>query len=94
MRNFTRPRTSASLLRGSVIANAGQVLGRCPRRRRRCSPPPIKQRVDAGTLRGAAAIGLAVGEVVNKRKVKKHFELEVTDERFDYQRKTEQLAPR
>jgi hypothetical protein len=34
---------------------------------------PIRQRVEHGTLRGAAAIGLAVGEAVNKRKVKKHF---------------------
>jgi transposase len=53
---------------------------------------PIKQRVDAGTLRGAAAIGLAVGEVVNTRRVKKHFQLEISDERFDYQRKSEQIA--
>src|SRR5947209_6624925 len=35
----------------------------------------IKERVDAGTLTGAAAIALAVGQVINKRKVKKHFEL-------------------
>jgi hypothetical protein len=53
---------------------------------------PIKARVDAGTLRGAAAIGLAVGAVVNTRKVKKHFELEIADDRFDYHRKEEQIA--
>jgi ribosomal protein L18 len=53
---------------------------------------PIKARVDAGTLRGAAAIGLAVGEVANKRKVKKHFELTIDDERFEYRRKQEQIA--
>ena len=53
---------------------------------------PIKGRVDAGTLRGAAAIGLAVGAVVNRRKVKKHFELEIADDRFDYRRKAEQIA--
>lgn len=53
---------------------------------------PIKARVDAGTLRGAAAIGLAVGALVNKRKVKKHFELEIADDRFDYGRKAEQIA--
>ncbi|MGH3131330.1 MAG: IS1634 family transposase [Gaiellaceae bacterium] len=53
---------------------------------------PIKQRVEAGTLAGAAAIGLAVGAVVNKRKVKKHFELEIADDHFAYQRKKEQIA--
>jgi hypothetical protein len=53
---------------------------------------PIKARVDAGTLRGAAAIGLAVGAVVNTRKVSKHFELEISDERFAYQQKHEQIA--
>jgi transposase len=53
---------------------------------------PIKARVDAGTLRGAAAIGLAVGEVANKRKVKKHFELTIEDDRFDYRRKQAQIA--
>jgi len=53
---------------------------------------PIKARVDAGTLRGAAEIGLAVGAVVNKRKVKKHFQLEIGDDRFEYRRKEEQIA--
>jgi hypothetical protein len=53
---------------------------------------PIKARVAAGTLRGAAAIGLAVGEVANKRKVRKHFELTIEDDRFHYRRKQEQIA--
>jgi Transposase DDE domain len=53
---------------------------------------PIKARVDAGTLRGAAAIGLAVGALVNRRKVKKHFQLEIADERFAYRRREEQIA--
>lgn len=53
---------------------------------------PIKARVEAGTLAGAAAIGLAVGAVVNKRKVKKHFQLEIADDRFAYRRKEEQIA--
>jgi hypothetical protein len=53
---------------------------------------PIKARVDAGTLRGAAEIGLAVGAVVNKRRVRKHFELEIADECFAYHRKEEQIA--
>jgi hypothetical protein len=52
---------------------------------------PIKARVDAGTLVGAAEIALAVGQVINKRKVKKHFQLEIGDGRLDYQRKQEQI---
>jgi transposase len=52
---------------------------------------PIKQRVDAGTLVEAAEIALAVGQVINKRKVKKHFELAIADGRFDYRRKQEQI---
>jgi transposase len=52
---------------------------------------PIKQRVDAGALAGAAQIALAVGQVINKRKVKKHVQLTIEDGRFDYQRKQEQI---
>jgi len=51
----------------------------------------IKARVDAGTLTGAAAIALAVGQVINKRKVKKHFELVIEDTRFEYRRQQEQI---
>jgi len=53
---------------------------------------PIRERVEAGTLRGEAEIGLAVGQVINKRKVKKHLALEIEDERFEYRRKQEQIA--
>jgi len=53
---------------------------------------PIEARVAAGTLRGAAELGLAVGAVVNTRKVKKHFQLTITDDRFAYRRKDEQIA--
>jgi len=52
---------------------------------------PIKQRVDAGTLSGAAAIALAVGQVINTRKVKKHFQLVIEDTRFEYRRKQAQI---
>jgi Transposase DDE domain len=52
---------------------------------------PIKQRVDAGTLLGAAEIALAVGQVINKRKVKKHFQLVIEDGRFEYSRKQAQI---
>jgi len=52
---------------------------------------PIKQRVDAGTLVEAAEIALAVGQVINRRKVKKHFELVIADSRFEYRRKQAQI---
>jgi len=52
---------------------------------------PIKARVDAGTLTGAAAIALAVGQLINKRKVKKHLELVIEDDRFAYSRKQAQI---
>ena len=42
----------------------------------------------------AGAIGQRVGRVINKYKVAKHFELEITDGAFTYQRKTEQIADR
>jgi hypothetical protein len=53
---------------------------------------PIKRRVEAGTLTGAAAIALAVGQVIGKRRVKKHFQLEIADDRFEYRRRQEQIA--
>jgi transposase len=53
---------------------------------------PIKQRVDAGTLVEAAAIALAVGQVIGKRKVKKHFQLLIEDGRFEYSRNDQQIA--
>lgn len=47
-----------------------------------------------GTLRSADAgkIGARAGKVVNKFKVAKHFELEIADGAFSYQRKTDQIA--
>jgi transposase len=53
---------------------------------------PIKRRVEAGTLHGQAEIGLAVGAVANKYKVKKHFHFAIADDRFDYQRNQERIA--
>lgn len=52
---------------------------------------PIAERVAQGSLRGKAEIGLAVGAVANRYKVKKHFELVIDDERFDYHRKQAQI---
>jgi Transposase DDE domain len=53
---------------------------------------PIAARVAAGRLTDAAAIGLAVGEVIKRHRVKKHFALEIADGRFSYARKSEQIA--
>jgi hypothetical protein len=52
----------------------------------------IAERVARGTLAGAAEIGLAVGQIANRFKVKKHFALEITDARFTFARKWEQIA--
>ena len=43
-------------------------------------------------LRSAAEIGLAVGEVINARKMAKHFALDIRDGYFSWQRKLEQIA--
>ncbi len=43
-------------------------------------------------LRGAAEIGMAVGAVIDKHKMAKHFELTISDARFAYARKTAQIA--
>ena len=52
----------------------------------------VQERVEQGTLRGEAEIGLAAGAVWNRWRVKKHFEVEITDTRFRFQRKQEQIA--
>jgi transposase len=51
----------------------------------------IKARVDAGTLQGAAAIGLAVGPALKRYRVKKHFSVEITESEFSYERKQAQI---
>ena len=52
----------------------------------------IKRRAEAGTLQGQAEIGLQVGAVWNRYKVKKHFQVTITDDTLTYQRKQEQIA--
>ena len=52
----------------------------------------IKERVDAGRLKGADAIGLRVGKVVNQYKMAKHFELQISDGSFSFTRKHEAIA--
>jgi transposase len=51
----------------------------------------IAARVNAATLRGAAEIGLAVGPALKGHKVKKHFEVAITDAALHYQRKEAQI---
>ncbi|HEY6180302.1 MAG TPA: IS1634 family transposase [Kofleriaceae bacterium] len=48
--------------------------------------------VERGRLRGAAAIGVRVGKVVNKYKVAKHFALDIQDDRFTFHIVTEHVA--
>jgi transposase len=44
-----------------------------------------------GSLQGTANIALAVGAVLNTHKMKKHFDLEITDNSLSFARKTEQI---
>jgi transposase len=48
-------------------------------------------RVEQGTLRGSAEIGLAAGAVWNRWHVRKHFEVEITDTSLAFHRKQEQI---
>ena len=43
-------------------------------------------------LRGTAEIALAVGKVINKHKMAKHFDLDITDTAFSFARKTAEIA--
>jgi DDE family transposase len=53
----------------------------------------ITARVDRAKnpLRGAAEIGRAVGTVIGKRKMAKHFEIAITDATFSFSRKQDQI---
>jgi hypothetical protein len=52
----------------------------------------IAQRVDRGTLLGADQIGLAVGPALKRYRMKKHFQITITDTTFTYTRDTDQIA--
>jgi Transposase DDE domain len=52
----------------------------------------IRARVGRGTLHGADQIGLAVGPAVKRYRMKKHFELAITDAGFAFERKADQIA--
>jgi transposase len=43
-------------------------------------------------LRGTAGIALAVGKVINKHKMAKHLDLDITDATFSFARKTAEIA--
>jgi hypothetical protein len=51
----------------------------------------IADRVQRGTLHGAAEIGLQVGPARRRYKMAKHFELAITDTSFTFQRKQSQI---
>jgi hypothetical protein len=52
---------------------------------------PLTARVAAGRLRGAAEIGKKTGEVLNKYKMAKHFDVAITDTSLAVQRKQAQI---
>ena len=52
----------------------------------------IKTRVDAAKLAGKDNIGVRVGKVINQYKVAKHFELDIGEAAFSYQRKPDSIA--
>src|SRR5215210_3091286 len=52
----------------------------------------IEARVDRGTLQGSDQIGLAVGPALKRYRMKKHFDVEITDTSFSFKRKAEQIA--
>jgi transposase len=52
----------------------------------------LAARVDNGTLQGADLIGLAVGPALKRYRMKKHFQIEITDTTFTYGRDTAAIA--
>ena len=53
----------------------------------------VKAKVDRkrNPLRGKSEIGVEIGKVVNQKKVAKHFQIEITDDRFEYSRNQEKI---
>jgi hypothetical protein len=52
----------------------------------------IADRVQKGTLTGSSEIGLAVGPAVKRYRMRKHFDLQITDQGFTFKAKSEQIA--
>jgi hypothetical protein len=48
--------------------------------------------VGRGTLKTAAAIGLRAGKVVNRKKMAKHFDLDIAEGHFAYRRRSDAIA--
>ena len=63
----------------------------CRHRARSCRHPDRRVR-KRDPLRGTAEIALAVGAVINKHKMAKHFVLDITDAAFSFARKTTEIA--
>jgi transposase len=51
----------------------------------------LAERVARGTLKGADKIGLAVGPALKRHRMKKHFDIQITDTSFTFTRKTDQI---
>ena len=52
---------------------------------------PVIARIEAGRLRGADRIGIAVGKVIERYEVAKHFELDIADDRLVVARRTDAI---
>jgi hypothetical protein len=52
----------------------------------------IAHRVNHGTLLGADQIGLAVGPALKRYRMRKHFQITITDTTFTYTRNTDQIT--
>jgi len=52
----------------------------------------IQQRVERATLQGADQIGLAVGPALSRYRMRKHFQIEITDTSFSFAHKQAQIA--
>ncbi len=52
----------------------------------------LQARVEQGTLRGKAEIGLAVGAVWNRYRVRKHFRVEIEDDSLHVERREAEIA--
>ena len=81
-----------------LIACRNPVLGRKRAHKRRDmlratleDLSKTKARVDAGRLKGADKIGVAVGGKLGKRKMGKHIDVTITDSTFEYQTDTASL---
>ena len=53
---------------------------------------PLRERVSSGRLHGKDAIGLAVGKVIDRHKVGKHFVVEIGEDSLKIERKQEPIA--